>query len=185
LPLNSDAKKTITETSDQAIVRDPSHRFGQGLRHKKAVKGILVVCGEPFDRSSMFGFYRKQAVSRLAKIFQRKLSRHRHVTSSQAVFDADFPYRHSTDPDRVFWREDQFASFCRQAGMIGNSLLCDMGVEQKLQDPILCRNSRATSSLFASISSGTSKAPLARQCAALAVAPRAEAGALLVVRSGQ
>ena len=48
LPLNSDAKKTITVTSDQAIVRDPSHRFGQGMRHTKAVKGILVVCEEPF-----------------------------------------------------------------------------------------------------------------------------------------
>lgn len=85
----------------------------------------------------------------------------------------------------LFWRDDQFASSRRQAGMIGNRPQGDRGVEQKLQDPILCRNSRATSSLFASISSGTSKAPLARQCAALAVAPRSAPGALLVVRSGQ
>lgn len=156
----SDLDDGVAVTRQHGIMRHQPHGFGKRLCDQQAVEGILVMRGQRFDAGSMLRPHGKQAVAGVLEVAQRVRAVHGHVAAAEAVLDGDFPDAGGADPDHGPGRFDQLPRFCGKPGAVGDGPERDRGVQQQVHAPPP-RNSRATSSACASMSSGTSKRPRA------------------------
>src|SRR5574343_759493 len=109
----------------------------------------------------MLSFNRKESIARLSKVALCILTRNRHFAPAQRVLDGDFPDGCCANPDSSLGRLNHFARLLRQLWAIRDGPKRNIRVEQQIQVVTPPVNSLATSSLCASILSGTSNLPLA------------------------